>query len=59
MLPTSGKRFVHPDVGLLDLECQTLLDPYQSHLLLVYTAVPGSETHEKLQLLSVISAPLH
>ncbi|MER7979724.1 MULTISPECIES: helix-turn-helix transcriptional regulator [unclassified Streptomyces] len=59
VLPTSGKRFVHPDVGLLDLECQTLLDPYQSHLLLVYTAVPGSETHEKLQLLSVISAPLH
>ncbi|WP_329184236.1 helix-turn-helix transcriptional regulator [Streptomyces sp. NBC_01428] len=59
VLPTSGKRFVHPDVGLLDLECQTLLDPYQSHLLLVYTAVPGSETHEKLHLLSVISAPLH
>ncbi|MFG3165574.1 helix-turn-helix transcriptional regulator [Streptomyces sp. NPDC048200] len=59
VLPTSGKRFVHPEVGLLDLECQTLLDPYQSHLLLVYTAVPGSETHEKLQLLSVISAPLH
>ena len=26
----------------------------QSHLLLVYTAVPGSESHEKLQPLSVI-----
>ena len=58
VLPTSGKRIVHPEVGLLDLECQTLLDPEQSHVLLVYTAVPGSETHEKLQLLSVISAPL-
>ncbi|MFJ3422090.1 helix-turn-helix transcriptional regulator [Streptomyces sp. NPDC086082] len=58
VLPTSGKRILHPEVGLLDLECQTLLDPEQSHVLLVYTAVPGSETHEKLQLLSVISAPL-
>jgi hypothetical protein len=49
-----GKRFVHPELGLLDLECQALLDPDQSHMLLVYTAVPGSETHEKMQLLSVI-----
>ncbi|OLM11358.1 putative DNA-binding protein [Pseudonocardia sp. Ae505_Ps2] len=51
------KRLVHPEVGALELHCQTLLDPEQSHLLLVYTAVPGSETHEKLQLLSVIGAP--
>lgn len=52
--PASGKRFLHPEVGLLELECQTLVDPEQSHLLLVYTAVPGSESHEKLRLLSVI-----
>ncbi|GAA4890306.1 helix-turn-helix transcriptional regulator [Actinomycetospora straminea] len=51
------KRLVHPEVGALELHCQTLLDPEQSHLLLVYTAVPGSESHEKLQLLSVIGAP--
>lgn len=51
------KRLLHPEVGALELHCQTLLDPDQSHLLLVYTAVPGSETHEKLQLLSVIGAP--
>ena len=50
------KRLLHPEVGPLELHCQTLLDPDQSHLLLVYTAVPGSETHEKLQLLSVIGA---
>jgi hypothetical protein len=36
------------------LNCQTLLDPDQSHRLLVYTAVPGSDSHEKLQLLTVI-----
>ncbi|WP_018334042.1 helix-turn-helix transcriptional regulator [Actinomycetospora chiangmaiensis] len=52
--PPAVKRMVHPEVGVLDLHCQTLLDPDQSHLLLVYTAVPGSETHEKLQLLSVL-----
>jgi transcriptional regulator with XRE-family HTH domain len=51
------KRLIHPEVGLLELTCQSLLDPDQSHMLLVYTAVPGSESHEKLQLLSVIAAP--
>ncbi len=52
--PTETKRFVHAELGLLELNCQTLLDPDQSHLLLVYTAVPGTESYEKLQLLSVI-----
>ena len=52
--PTDVKRFTHPEVGTLELECQTLLDLEQSHRLLVYTAVPGSASHEKLQLLSVI-----
>jgi transcriptional regulator with XRE-family HTH domain len=54
--PREPKRFVHPEVGLLELNCQHLLDPDQSHRLLVYTAVPGSESHEKLQLLGVIGA---
>ena len=54
--PQEVKRFVHPVVGALELNCQTLLDPQQSHLLLVYTAVPGSESHDKLQLLSVVGA---
>ena len=44
----------NPDTQGLEFECQTLLEPEQSHLLLVYTAVPGSESYEKLQLLSVI-----
>ncbi|QOR71563.1 helix-turn-helix domain-containing protein [Ruania alkalisoli] len=54
--PREIKRFVHPEVGSLELICQRLLDPDQSHGVLVYTAVPGSESHEKLQLLSVIGA---
>ncbi|MBU2664154.1 helix-turn-helix transcriptional regulator [Actinoplanes bogorensis] len=55
--PREVKRFVHPELGLLELNCQTLLDPMQSQMLLVYTAVPGTETYEKLQLLAVIGAP--
>ena len=54
--PPEVKRFDHPEVGRLELHCQTLLDPDQSHRLLVYPAVPGSESHEKLQLLAVIGA---
>lgn len=54
--PREVKHFVHPELGELELHCQTLLDPDQSHSLLVYTAAPGSASHEKLQLLSVIGA---
>jgi transcriptional regulator with XRE-family HTH domain len=54
--PQEVKHLVHPEIGALELHCQSLLDPDQSHRLLVYTAVPGSETHEKLQLLSVIGS---
>ncbi|GIG29614.1 helix-turn-helix transcriptional regulator [Cellulomonas marina] len=54
--PDDVKHFVHPQVGPLELQCQTLLDPEQSHRLLVYTAVPGSESHERLQLLAVVGA---
>lgn len=54
--PRQAKRFRHPTVGDLELNCQVLLDPDQSHTLLVYTAVPGSDSHSKLQLLSVVGA---
>jgi transcriptional regulator with XRE-family HTH domain len=57
--PEETKRFVHPEVGTLDLACQRLVDPVEAHSLLVYTAVPGSESYEKLQLLSVIGPRLH
>lgn len=54
--PRDVKHFVHPEVGALELQCQRLIDPEQSHCLLVYTATPGSESAEKLRLLSVIGA---
>ncbi len=52
--PPESKRFLHPTVGLLQLNCQTLLDPEQAQRLLVYTAVPGSESYAKLELLAVV-----
>lgn len=54
--PPGVKRFVHPAVGALELSCQTLLDTEQSHRMLVYTAIPGSASHERLQLLAVIGS---
>lgn len=49
---TDVKRFVHPEVGALELYCQALVDRERSHLLLVYTTSPGSATAEKLRVLS-------
>lgn len=54
--PHEVKHFVHPEVGALELNCQRLVDPGQAHSLMVYTAVPGTESYEKLQVLSVIGA---
>jgi transcriptional regulator with XRE-family HTH domain len=54
--PGEVKRYQHPEVGRLELNCQTLIDPHQAHHLLVYTAVPGTESHDKLQMLAVIGA---
>lgn len=56
--PPPVKRFLHPHVGSLELRCQTLIDPEQSQRLLVYTAEPGSESHDKLRLVVAIEAPV-
>lgn len=55
-LTDQRKQLIHPELGLMELHCQVLLDPGQSQSLLVYTATPGTESHEKLQLLNVIGA---
>ncbi|WP_086675092.1 helix-turn-helix transcriptional regulator [Amycolatopsis pretoriensis] len=48
------KRFAHPQVGRLELYCQVLLEPDEGQSLLVFTATPGTESHEKLALLGVL-----
>lgn len=54
--PRDVKRYEHPVVGRMELNCQTLLDPDQSHRLMVYTATPGTESYERLRLLAVVGA---
>jgi transcriptional regulator with XRE-family HTH domain len=48
------KRFVHPELGLLSLDCQMLTAESLTERLIVFTAPPGSEDGEKLALLAVI-----
>lgn len=52
------KHFLHPEVGPLELHCQTLVDPDRSQTLLVFTAVPGSASDDRLRLLPVIGGQL-
>jgi hypothetical protein len=42
---------------VLELHCQILVDPDQSQTLRVFTAVTGSESYQKLQLLSAVGDP--
>ena len=47
------KRLVHPGLGLLELWCQVLINADEGQVLLVYTATPGTESHDKLRLLGL------
>ncbi|MBF6172792.1 helix-turn-helix transcriptional regulator [Nocardia blacklockiae] len=49
-----AKRIIHPQVGLLDLVCETLVTPNASQSLLVLYPRPGTDAQEKLDLLRVI-----
>ncbi len=48
------KRLVHPMIDTIELDCQVMFPENEAQLLLVYTATPGSEDYDKLQLLSAI-----
>ncbi len=48
------KRFVHPVVGLLELDCEVMLAHDHRQLLVVHTARPGTESYERLRLLRVV-----
>ncbi|MGW3943694.1 helix-turn-helix transcriptional regulator [Streptomyces phaeochromogenes] len=48
------KRYLHPELGELELYSEMLVDPEQCQQLLVFTAVPGSPSRSKLQLLAAV-----
>ena len=48
------KRFIHPTVGMLTLDCQVLTAENLTERLVVFTAVPGTDDAERLALLAVV-----
>ncbi|MFF1815828.1 helix-turn-helix transcriptional regulator [Kribbella sp. NPDC058245] len=50
------KHFRHPLVGEFDLYCELINNADQQQTLVVFTAEPGSESAEKLQLLGVLGS---
>ncbi|WP_189963225.1 helix-turn-helix transcriptional regulator [Streptomyces violascens] len=50
----SPKRFLHPVVGTLDLDCEVLVGDGHDQQLIVHSARPGTQTCERLELLRVI-----
>jgi transcriptional regulator with XRE-family HTH domain len=48
------KTLVHPELGPIEVDCQALFTEDQSQVLLVLTAPPRTEDHEKLRMLGVI-----
>jgi transcriptional regulator with XRE-family HTH domain len=50
------KRFLHPLVGPLTLDCQVLTAENVTERLIVFTASPGSQDADRLALLSVVGS---
>jgi transcriptional regulator with XRE-family HTH domain len=48
------KTFVHPELGRIDVDCEFLYAENRAQILIILTTRPGTESHTKLQLLSVI-----
>lgn len=51
---STHKRLHHPLVGWLDLDCDALHDPQRDQWIVLYTAAPGTVSHEALRLLKVV-----
>lgn len=48
------KRLIHPRVGLLEVDCETMATAEEGQSLVILGAAPGTETYGKLQLLKVL-----
>ncbi|MPY60460.1 helix-turn-helix transcriptional regulator [Streptomyces spongiae] len=49
-----GKTILHPELGRIDVDAQVLFTDNRAQTLVVLTTRPGTESHSKLELLSVI-----
>jgi len=54
VLRSASKTVVHPQVGPLQLDCEVLLTASGEQSLVLYTARPGTDAAEKLELLRVL-----
>ena len=48
------KRLIHPRVGLLWVDCETMATAEEGQSLVILSAAPGTETYGKLELLRVL-----
>jgi hypothetical protein len=48
------KRFIHPTVGTIEVDCEVLLTPEHDQRLVVYSARPGTPALEQMRLLRVV-----
>ncbi|WP_026416942.1 helix-turn-helix transcriptional regulator [Actinomadura oligospora] len=51
---SNTKTMVHPVVGPMELHCDVLVVPERDQKVILYTATPGTDSHEALKLLRVI-----
>jgi transcriptional regulator with XRE-family HTH domain len=51
---SSMKRMLHPVVGEIEVHCDVLLVPDRDQKIVLYTAAPGTPSHEALKLLRVV-----
>lgn len=53
---TSRMKVLHPEIGAIEFDAETLLTPVEDQRLVVFTPPPGSPAVEALDLLRVIGA---
>ncbi len=54
----ADKRFVHPLVGEMTLDCQNLTAENETERLVVFSAAPGSVSEARLRMLAELAAPV-
>ena len=52
--PCSRRGLLHPVVGPLEVDCEVMVSDEHGQQLIIYTARPGTESAERLDLLRVV-----